>query len=58
MHVADVGRAFAAVLDSDVTGPVNIASGVCVPVRTVISTLGSLIQASNLNPVWRREPSQ
>ena len=30
MHVLDVGRAFAAVLDSDFTGPVNIASGVCV----------------------------
>jgi nucleoside-diphosphate-sugar epimerase len=48
MHVIDVGRAFAAVLDSDITGPVNIASGVCVPVRSVISTLGSLLQASDL----------
>ena len=48
MHVLDVGRAFAAVLDSDITGPVNIASGVCVPVRTVVSTLGSLLQASDL----------
>jgi nucleoside-diphosphate-sugar epimerase len=48
MHVLDVGRAFAAVLDSDFTGPVNIASGVCVPVRSVVSTLGSLLQASDL----------
>jgi nucleoside-diphosphate-sugar epimerase len=48
MHVLDVGRAFAAVLDSDITGPVNIASGVCLPVRSIISTLGSLIQASDL----------
>jgi nucleoside-diphosphate-sugar epimerase len=48
MHVFDVGRAFAAVLDSDTTGPVNIASGVCVPVRSVISMLGSLIQAPEL----------
>jgi nucleoside-diphosphate-sugar epimerase len=48
MHVVDAGRAFAAVLDSDITGPVNIASGVCVPVRTIVSTLGSLIQASEL----------
>jgi nucleoside-diphosphate-sugar epimerase len=48
MHVLDVGRAFAAVLDSDVTGPVNIASGVCVPVRSVILNLGALLQASDL----------
>jgi nucleoside-diphosphate-sugar epimerase len=48
MHVVDVGRAFAAVLDSDCTGPVNIASGVCVPVRSVVSTIGLLTQASDL----------
>jgi nucleoside-diphosphate-sugar epimerase len=48
MHVSDVGRAFAALLDSDITGPVNIASGVCVPVRSVISRLGSLLDASEL----------
>ena len=48
MHVSDVGRAFAAVLDSNITGPVNIASGVCLPVRTVISTLGSLMGAADL----------
>jgi nucleoside-diphosphate-sugar epimerase len=48
MHVADAGRAFAALLDSDIAGPVNVASGVCVPVRTIISTLGSLTQASDL----------
>jgi nucleoside-diphosphate-sugar epimerase len=48
MHVSDVGRAFAALIDSDITGPVNIASGVCVPVRSVISRLGSLLDASEL----------
>lgn len=48
MHVMDVGRAFATVLDNDITGPVNIASGVCVPVRSIISTIGSLLQASDL----------
>jgi nucleoside-diphosphate-sugar epimerase len=42
MHVHDVGRAFVALVDSDTTGPVNIASGDCVPVRSVISTLGAL----------------
>ena len=48
MHVFDVGRAFATVLDSDIVGPVNIASGFCLPVRSVTSTLGSLFQASDL----------
>jgi len=48
MHVSDVGRAFATVLDSDITGPVNIASGICVPVRSVVSILGSLIPAPEL----------
>lgn len=48
MHVIDAGRAFAAVLDSDITGPVNIASGICVPVRSIVSTLGSLLHASDL----------
>jgi nucleoside-diphosphate-sugar epimerase len=42
MHVHDVGRAFVALVDSDITGPVNIASGDCVAVRSIISTLGSL----------------
>jgi nucleoside-diphosphate-sugar epimerase len=42
MHVHDVGRAFVALVDSDISGPVNIASGDCVAVRSVISTLGSL----------------
>lgn len=36
MHVADVASAFAALLDSDVQGPVNIASGEARPVRDVI----------------------
>jgi nucleoside-diphosphate-sugar epimerase len=36
MHVADVAGAFAALLDSDVTGAVNIGSGVPVTVREVV----------------------
>lgn len=42
MHVADVGAAFAALADSDVTGAVNIASGRCVPVRSILDTIGRL----------------
>ncbi len=36
MHVADVAGALVALLASDVTGPVNIASGECLPLRRVI----------------------
>lgn len=40
LHVTDVARAFAALLDSDVTGAVNIASGQARPVRDIISATG------------------
>ena len=43
MHVADVGGALAATLDSTHVGPVNIATGACVPVRTLVQTLADLI---------------
>lgn len=36
---ADIGRALAEILKSPVEGPVNVASGVAVPVREVIMTL-------------------
>ena len=36
IHVADAAQAFAALLDSTVQGPVNIASGTAVPVRSVL----------------------
>jgi nucleoside-diphosphate-sugar epimerase len=39
MHVRDVAGAFAALLTSDVTGPVNIASGSAVPVREIVQTI-------------------
>lgn len=41
-HVADVGSAFAALIDSAVTGPVNIGSGEAVPVRCVLERIGTL----------------
>ena len=40
MHVTDVARAFVALLESDVTGPVNIASGVDLPVAEVLQEIG------------------
>lgn len=42
LHVADVGRAFAALAGSEVEGPVNVASGEGVSVRDVVTTLGEL----------------
>lgn len=39
MHVADVARAFVALLQSDVEGPVNLASGVTRSVRSVVEEL-------------------
>lgn len=40
MHVADVARAFVALLASDVAGAVNIASGDCRPVRDLVTEIG------------------
>ncbi len=48
MHVADTARAFVDLLGSDVTGPVNIASGIAVPVRHVIEQIGALTGRAEL----------
>ena len=40
MYVKDMAAAFAALLDSDVRGPVNMATGSPVTVRTLLETLG------------------
>jgi nucleoside-diphosphate-sugar epimerase len=42
MHVQDVAGAFAAILDSDVSGAVNVASGEGVSVKRVIETIAAL----------------
>lgn len=39
LHVADAAAALAALLVSDVNGPVNIGSGIAVPVRTLLDGL-------------------
>jgi nucleoside-diphosphate-sugar epimerase len=43
LHVADVAAALVALLESEVSGPVNIASGVCLPLREVISRIAEQI---------------
>jgi nucleoside-diphosphate-sugar epimerase len=48
LHVDDVAGAFAALVDSDVTGPVNVASGNGVTVRDVVETLARLTGRADL----------
>jgi nucleoside-diphosphate-sugar epimerase len=43
LHVRDVAAAFAALLDSDVVGPVNVGSGEARPLRDVIATLAEAV---------------
>jgi len=42
MHVADAARALVTILDSNHQGAINVASGNCTPVRTVIATIAEL----------------
>jgi nucleoside-diphosphate-sugar epimerase len=48
LHVDDAGRALAALLGSPVTGPVNIASGYCGPVRDVIAEVARVTGSAAL----------
>ena len=48
MHVADVARALTMTLDSDYAGPVNLASGICVPVGDIIGLIAERIGRRDL----------
>ncbi len=48
LHVQDVAAAFVALLDSPVTGPVNIASGQAVQIKTIINTLAEQLGRTDL----------
>ena len=48
MHVQDVAVAFAALLDSDVEGAVNIASGNPVALKEIVGTIANLLGRSDL----------
>lgn len=41
LHVEDAGEALAALLAGDLAGTVNIASGTCVPIRTIAARLAA-----------------
>jgi nucleoside-diphosphate-sugar epimerase len=43
MHTSDVARGFVALLDSEVRGPVNVASGEGVPVAQVVGWIGAAV---------------
>jgi nucleoside-diphosphate-sugar epimerase len=48
LHVSDAGQGFAALLDSDLTGPVNIASGIGVTLGTIVTKLGQIAGSEDL----------
>jgi nucleoside-diphosphate-sugar epimerase len=48
LHVADVASAFIALLESEVEGPVNIASGEAVTIRSLLIELASWLDAVEL----------
>jgi nucleoside-diphosphate-sugar epimerase len=56
MHVADVGAAIAALLESTTEGPVNIATGTAVPVRAVIERIAALTGRADLVD-WGARPT-
>jgi nucleoside-diphosphate-sugar epimerase len=54
LHVAEAAEALVGLLDSNVTGPINIASGECVPVRQVVETLGRISGRADLLAIGER----
>ena len=48
MHVRDLAGAFVALLDSDVTGAINMASGEGVTVKHVVELLGAAAERPDL----------
>lgn len=59
LHVQDVADAFAAILESEAQGAVNIGSGEPIGVRSVVSRIGQALDASPLIKLGARPmPSQ
>ena len=48
LHVDDVARALVAIAESDLAGPVNVASGRPVTVRELVGTIGRLVGREDL----------
>ena len=54
LHTADVGDAFAALLDSDVEGPVNIGDDTPVTIADIVRTIGDIIGRPDLIGLGKR----
>jgi nucleoside-diphosphate-sugar epimerase len=48
LYVSDVADAFVRLLESEVTGPVNIASGVPITLKEIVTRIGELTGRSDL----------
>ncbi len=57
LHVDDVAAAVCAVAGSSLSGPVNIASGIGVPVRDIVLQLGEIVGRSDLIELGALEPA-
>ncbi len=55
LHTADVGDAFAALLDSDVQGPVNIGDDTPVTIAELVQTIGDIIGQPGLIALGKRQ---
>jgi len=58
LHVADAGSALAALVDSGVEGPVNVASGNAVPLRELMHVLGKHLGRGDLIRLGARPAPQ
>jgi len=56
MHVEDLAEALAMILDSDHQGPVNLASGLCLPLRDIIDILAADVGRRDLIRMGVRPP--
>jgi nucleoside-diphosphate-sugar epimerase len=56
MHVEDVGRALAELLDGEVNGPVNVASGDCVTLRALLTHIAGTLGRPDLLEFGLEEP--
>ena len=57
LHVADVGAAFAELLDSDIQGPVNIGSGESISIADLITRVAGKIGRADLLRLGARTPA-
>lgn len=56
MYVVDVARALLAILRSNYAGPVNVASGTCLPLREVIEATAACLGRPELVRLGARQP--